>query len=166
MNKEKRSAIVLSILSIVFTAGACVLLFFAMKFAFGTTKTDIVGYLKDIMTPIKSMLHFGNISAVTWNHIPYLLIYCIVTLVLGALWLIFWIIHFIVLLAKRRPSALFPNLVWLVIGLASAGLFFVATAQVQNASGTYEGFLFKGEIGGKGVCDYFSFILATRQNNW
>ena len=165
MHKEKRSAIVLSILSIVFTAGACVLLFFAMKFAFGTTQTDVVNYLKDIMTPIKSMLHFGSISTVTWNHIPSLLIYCIVTIVLAALWLIFWIIHFVVLLAKRRPSALFPNLVWLVIGIVTTGLFFVSIAQV-NVSGAYQGFLFNGEIGGKGVSDYFSFILATWQNNW
>lgn len=161
MNKEKRSAIVLTILTIVFTLGAAALLYVTMAFGLGKTMDDVIGSLTGVLEPLKGMFDFGAVSTIAWNGIPFLLIYYIVAMVLAALWFIFWIVHLVVLIAKRRPGALFTNIIWLIFGAASIFVMFLCVARVGWA-----GYIFEGTIEGIVYHDYFEYILASWMKNW
>jgi len=164
MNKEKRSSIVLAIFSIVFAAAAGVTLYFTLKQGFNIGFSEILDRFKGIGDYFKAMIDFKSIANVKFGFFPYLLVfYCVIALAALA-WVIIWIIHLILLIAKRRPSALFPNIVWLLLGAASIVLAFSLVAMKPNGS-DFEGFLFGSSGGAYDVVDCFSFIKLKFDNN-
>lgn len=159
MKKNKTHSIVLSILAILFAAGAGCLLYFGVTLAYRDLGVSFIGFTKVLTERLpaafQSLANINGILAVTWSGIPFLLIFYIVLAVLSLMLVVFWLVHFIMLLAKHRPSALFPNLCWLILGAAFIVTGFALVGMIVPTSGSTAPVLFAGI---DGVVDIFSFI--------
>lgn len=161
MNRQKHRVIGTTIVFAVSFILAAVMLFLMMWQGIGMDFQGILEAFKGLIEPVKSMFNFAALSAVTWNGFPYLMVEYIVAMVLAALLIIFWIIHLIVLCAKRRPGALFNNILWLIFGAATVIMYFGVFAKTGDLSNpdTLQGALLnKPDVQ---VCDLISFIRAA-----
>lgn len=162
-NSEKSSSIVLSILALLFTVGSAVCLWFGL----GWTFNDLSGVFAGLGGPLKAMFNFTGMMGVKPNGIPSQLIYNILIWVGVLLWLIFWITHFILLIAKRRPSALFPGIIWFLFGAVSIFLLFLGCAGTYNKDASGNIFIESYLFSGKGSIDCVSFIKNSfTEQDW
>ncbi len=161
MNKQKHRVIGTTIVFAISFIVAAVMLVLMMMQGIGLDFQGILEAFKGLIEPVKSMFDFTALAGVTWNNVPYLLIIYIAVMVLAALWFIFWIIHFIILCAKRRPGALFNSFLWLIFGAATVIIIFGVFAKTGDLSApdTLQGVLLnKPDVQ---VTDLISFISAS-----
>ena len=159
----KKSPRVLSIISLLLTVLAGVLFVYLPKMAFETLQFAPTWYNNGaILLSSKAWVgrFYTNIlgSLVsTFTLKGAYPIYYILLIVLTCGVAIFWLWHFILLCAKRRPGALVFNLFWLIFGAANLCVFYSYIGYVDGK----EGLMFNAS----GISDGFGLIAKAFQDN-
>ena len=144
----KKTPLVMSFISAILAIAAALLLVFLPNF--GTELNSFISsnYLTDIFnnfgTAFKETISF-NVGRPACSGI---------LIALFALLAIFWIWHFIVMIATKRANSLSINLFWLIFGSSSAWVIFTFIGYINSTTG----YLFNGNVNSTDVHNGFTLI--------
>ena len=116
----KKSAVVLSILAFVFTVLGIVLIGLTPMIS-ATNWLPTTGFVDTAQAFIDAFFTSTAPYAKAWSLVLEGNIYCVLAFAAVCVFLVLWLVHFIVLLARRRYRSLFPNLMWLIFGGITTG---------------------------------------------
>ncbi len=159
----KKSALVLSIVSAILVIVAALLLCFTPNllgsgsYIVLSDGSNIIGYFNSTI-----VAQFGNLSKQMFTAEFYksnLVLYFLPVLL--AIIVVLWLVHFILLICKKRPSALAPNLINLVFGLIAFSFFDLFLIPGYFGSGNVPALINDlGLSAGKLVLAYAPYIIA------
>lgn len=152
----KKSPLVMSIVSAIFTVAAAVLLIFLPNL--GTELSNFVS--SNFITDAINNLWPALKATITFS-IGRPVVSGIVVGLLGVQF-VFWIWHFIVLIATRRPNSLSINIFWIIFGLVSTWVLFTFIGYVDSSTG----YIFNGTVGSTGVHNGVSLLRALFTENF
>ncbi len=144
----KKTPLVMSFVSAILAIAAALLLVFLPNF--GTELNSFISsnYLTDIFSnfgvAFKETISF-NVGRPACSG---------VLIALFAILAIFWIWHFIVMIATKRANSLSINLFWLVFGTSSAWVIFTFIGYIDSTTG----YLFNGNVNSTEVHNGFTLI--------
>ncbi len=152
----KKSPLVMSFISAIFAIAAAALLFFLPKFG-----TELNGYLSaDFTKDILNNLWPALKATVTFS-IGRPVVSGIVVGLLGVQF-VFWVWHFIVLIATRRPNSLSINIFWIIFGLVSTWVLFTFIGYIDTTTG----YVWNGTVGSSSVHNGLSLLRALFTENF
>ena len=155
MKKSKAPIFVLAILSVVFMAVGVAAYFMIPTLANDTSKT---GW--DLLTNLSEMGVFGTLF--TFGNLKFsamAIVIDVILLVALLLLVVLWIMNLVLLIVKKKPIHLIPNLAWLLAAGFSIILLTLATVPLENG-GAFKGVLFEGSIPVKGEMFYFHDVFG------
>lgn len=136
----KKSPLVNSIVSAIFAIAAAALLIFMPTFG-----TELSGYVSSNFRVDAINNLWPALKATVSFSIGRPVISGIVVGLLGVV-AIFWLWHFIVLIATRRPNSLSINIFWLIFGLVSTWVLFAFVGYIDASTG----YIFNGTVANAG----------------
>ena len=159
----KKSALVLSIVSAILVIVAALLLCFTPNllgsgsYIVLSDGSNIIGYFNSTI-----VAQFGNLSKQMFTTEFYKSNWVLYFLpVLLAIIVVLWLVHFILLICKKRPSALAPNLINLVFGLIAFSFLDLFLIPGYFGSGNVPALINGlGLSAGKLVLAYAPYVIA------
>ena len=162
MKKSKAPIFVLAILSVVFTAvgiAAYLMIPTLIRDFSMSSSNDMFTSLGEGLAAFETLFKFDNKEFV--SKFVFAAIILDVVLIAGlAVLVILWIINLILLIVKKKPIHLIPNLAWLLAGALSLYLLILGTVVVKDGS-AYKGILFEGSGTVEGANVYFHDAFGT-----
>ena len=138
MKKTKASLFVLAILSFVMLAAGIAVYFVAPSWMGGWAEsfksTDPITALGELPAVFGTLMAFDNKSLFSQFEIGVLIVDVILLAALAVL-VIMWIVNLVLLIVKKKPIHLIPNLAWLIA--SGASIIFLILALVPAKSGRH-----------------------------
>ncbi|MBR6225870.1 MAG: hypothetical protein IKQ78_01485 [Bacilli bacterium] len=146
MKKSKAPIFVLAILSVVMLGAGIAVYIVAPSMAGGWADTfkhaDLLGSLGELPAVFGTLMGFENKELFTKFEIGVLIMDVLILAALAVL-VIMWIINLILLIVKKKPIHLIPNLAWLLASGAAVILLALALVPAKQGS-SFVGVLFEG----------------------
>ncbi len=117
----KKSSFTLTILASIFAVLGVVLLGITPLIAGGASWMTPTTFGEVATAFVDIFFSTGASYMAAWNLVMEGNLYAILGLVAAGVFVLSWLIHFIITLARRRYRSLFPNLLWLIFGAVLTG---------------------------------------------